>query len=106
MFVARLMGRKDLGRNAFDPVEGRRGQSDNSRPEVCLTRCMPLTASARHRPAELRRAETGTTAQKTAQEETGNQQAWKPHHGHHTTQALCKGHTANLRETQICPRAG
>lgn len=47
--VGVFMAPLDLGRNAFDLVEGRRGRSGNSLPEVCSTHGVPLTASAGHR---------------------------------------------------------
>lgn len=43
-----LGGRKDLGKNAFDPANGRREQSDNSCPEVWERCCTLLTPSAGH----------------------------------------------------------
>lgn len=61
-----LGGRKNLGRNVFDPLKGRRGQSDNSCSEVWVRCCMPLTPNARLRQRERQQAETGMRVQKTA----------------------------------------
>lgn len=68
-----LGGRKDLGRNVFDPLKGRRGQSDNSCSEVWVRCCMLLTPNARHRQSEWKQAETGMSVRKTAKggERTG-----------------------------------
>lgn len=46
-----LGGRKDLGKNAFDPTNGRKEQSDNSCPEVWERCCMlltPLRGTSKH----------------------------------------------------------
>lgn len=68
-----------MGKNASEPVQGRRRKSDNSFPDVWVRRCMLLTPEARTgKPSSNRRPQVGMCRGQQGEEEEGGPAGMAP----------------------------